>query len=92
MFVDAGHNEADVRKDIEAWLPKVKNSGILFGDDWLFDSVKKGVLAEFGPERVSESINGYLWSVKKDESNLRADQRRASPEPDVSERAFAKEA
>jgi hypothetical protein len=92
VFIDAGHSEAAVRKDIEAWLPKIKNTGTLFGDDWLFDSVKKGVLAEFAPELVSDSLNGYLWSVKKDDSTFREDHSQASQEPDVRERSFAKEA
>jgi hypothetical protein len=32
-FIDADHTEAAVRRDIEAWLPKIKPGGILAGHD-----------------------------------------------------------
>lgn len=33
IFVDADHSEEAVRADFEAWIPKVKDSGWLFGHD-----------------------------------------------------------
>jgi hypothetical protein len=56
VFIDASHEYEDVKKDIEAWLPKVKPGGILAGhdyhgdeNDW-FPGVKQAVnesLTEF---------------------------------------------
>lgn len=33
VFLDAGHSEEDVSRDVLAWLPKVCKGGILAGDD-----------------------------------------------------------
>ena len=34
VFIDAWHDYRDVRDDIDAWLPKVREGGILAGHDW----------------------------------------------------------
>lgn len=34
VFIDANHDYNYVKKDIQAWLPKIKNSGIIAGHDW----------------------------------------------------------
>ena len=34
VFVDADHSEASVRRDVAAWLPKVKLGGIIAGHDY----------------------------------------------------------
>jgi hypothetical protein len=33
VFVDGSHLYDDVKRDIEAWMPKVRKGGILFGHD-----------------------------------------------------------
>ncbi len=42
-FIDADHIEPAVRKDIEAWRPKVKEGGMLLGHDVHLPSVRKAV-------------------------------------------------
>jgi len=64
VFIDACHAEEAVKKDIDAWLPKLKKSGIMFGDDWVFDSVRKGVLSRFSENLIRNSINGHLWWIQ----------------------------
>jgi predicted O-methyltransferase YrrM len=34
VFVDADHSEASVRRDVGAWLPKVKPGGVIAGHDY----------------------------------------------------------
>jgi predicted O-methyltransferase YrrM len=47
VFLDARHDEASVAADIAAWLPKVKSSGWLCGDDLcpIWPGVEKAVAA-----------------------------------------------
>jgi predicted O-methyltransferase YrrM len=45
VFIDAGHTYAEVKEDIEAWAPKVKDGGIVSGHDYYeFPSGKGGVI------------------------------------------------
>ena len=49
VFIDGGHEYEFVKEDIEHWLPKVRDGGILAGDDWgsghrWGDSVKRAVI------------------------------------------------
>ncbi len=43
VFIDADHMESAVRKDIEAWRPKVKAGGMLMGHDVHLPSVRRAV-------------------------------------------------
>jgi len=43
VYLDACHMEECVRKDLEAWLPKVKPMGIVAGHDFLNSSYGVGV-------------------------------------------------
>lgn len=46
IFIDADHSYEAVKKDLEAWYPKVKRNGIIAGHDYLGDhwpGVKKAV-------------------------------------------------
>lgn len=64
VFIDAGHEYDDVKKDIEIWLPKVKKGGILAGHDYSNDS--PGVV-----RAVQETLPGFTrvslicWEYKK---------------------------
>lgn len=50
VYVDAGHTRDAVRRDLDAWWPKLKSAGVLAGDDWQFKGVEQAV-AEFAMKR-----------------------------------------
>lgn len=43
VFIDAAHDYENVKKDIEAWYPKVKKGGVLGGHDWFHQPIKQAV-------------------------------------------------
>lgn len=43
VYIDGDHSYEAVKKDIELWLPKVKDGGLLSGDDFQWEGVKKAV-------------------------------------------------
>lgn len=47
VWIDADHSYEGVRSDIAAWWPKVKDGGVLGGDDWAFGGVRRAVLEAF---------------------------------------------
>jgi predicted O-methyltransferase YrrM len=55
VFIDAAHDYENVRKDILAWLPKIKPGGTLAGHDYTYsENVKRAVDEIFGEVEVSE--------------------------------------
>jgi predicted O-methyltransferase YrrM len=62
-FIDGSHEYDDVKKDIIAWLPKVKKGGILAGHD--YDVVWKGVMNAvdelLGKENIKLKKSVYLY-------------------------------
>jgi len=68
IFIDAGHTYDEVIKDIENWMPLVKEGGILCGHDYSqdWDGVVKAV-DEFFPDAKNDA--GAIWwtSIKKEE-------------------------
>lgn len=65
-FIDGGHLEEDVRKDIANLLPCMAPGAILAGHDWRRDNpddgVNRAVLQAFGKDRVN--IYESIWWVK----------------------------
>jgi len=62
VFLDASHEEQDVKDDIDAWLPKIKEGGVLAGDDWGFEGVVKAVQNKF--HNTQYDIRGRSWVVQ----------------------------
>lgn len=50
VFIDADHREESVKKDILAWLPKVKKGGIIAGHDYYNQ----------GPMRAKAAVNSLV--------------------------------
>lgn len=66
VYIDAAHDYDSVQRDIDAWLPKIKNGGILGGDDYhpswqcVIDAVNK----KLGKDRI-ECIPYAQWLYRK---------------------------
>ncbi len=56
-FIDAAHDYESVRKDLEAWTPKIQRGGIIAGHDAEWHEVATAV-----KERLPNAcINGCIW-------------------------------
>jgi hypothetical protein len=60
VFIDGAHDYDNVRKDIEAWLPKVKKGKMLTGHDWSVGGVKRAVTDTLPLNEIS-LIRGICW-------------------------------
>ena len=43
IYIDASHDEESVYNDIIAWWPKLSEKGEMYGDDYVCETVQKGV-------------------------------------------------
>src|SRR3990167_9310002 len=48
VYIDAEHDEENVRADIRAWRPKIKPGGILSGHDWVLPHLQRIIKEEEG--------------------------------------------
>lgn len=70
VFIDAAHDYENVKSDILAWLPKVKEGGILAGHDYYENDsygfgVKKAVNELFNLSKLQFSENCWIYNVPK---------------------------
>lgn len=63
VFIDGDHSYEGVKKDISAWLPKIKKDGYIIGHDIHFDGVKRAVTELLGYNY--QIADDFLWYVKK---------------------------
>lgn len=65
LFIDGAHDYESVKKDIEDWFPKVKNTGMICGHDYVSNTpgVIKAVNEFFGEKNIK--IVGFSWVVDK---------------------------
>lgn len=59
LFLDASHDEASVRADLSAWLPKMRSGGVISGHD--YDTTWPGVIA---------AVDDLLGRVKRAPGSL----------------------
>lgn len=66
VFIDASHEYANVRADIEAWYPKLKVGGTMGGDDYCpgWAGVMRAVDEFFGGRKV-EIVGTQHWFIEK---------------------------
>jgi hypothetical protein len=67
VFIDADHAYQSVRRDIDAWLPKVKSGGIIAGHDHCpdFTGVIQAVSETFPRYEVWRGMRGEGWGDKR---------------------------
>ena len=65
VFIDASHKYEDVKADILAWMPKVKQGGIIAGHDYVESQkgVKRAVDEILGGNCI-KGFYGYCWYKK----------------------------
>lgn len=61
VFLDADHAHEAVKKDIQAWLPKVKQGGIIAGHD--AKKVRRALAEVFG--KKVKRYDGGVWEHRK---------------------------
>src|SRR5579875_3089156 len=68
VFLDADHTYEAVRRDLEAWFPKIKRRGILGGHDYLhpdFPGVRQAADEFFMEQGLPVQIHGTSFLVTK---------------------------
>jgi len=63
IFIDADHVYESVKKDILAWIPKVREGGLVSGHDWDFPGVRQAI-DELLPE-WKDAYMDHVWWLKK---------------------------
>jgi hypothetical protein len=77
VFIDAGHSYGEVKRDIEAWFPKVRKGGIVSGHDYVAYqdfgvieavdefSAKHGYTIDLTDEDMWQGVNFKSWYFTK---------------------------
>jgi SAM-dependent methyltransferase len=65
VMIDGAHNYADVRDDVRAWLPKLKQNGLMAGDDADWPGVLTGVYETIPFSEVNIANCGANWWYRK---------------------------
>lgn len=63
VYIDASHDYESVKKDLNAWYPKVKKGGILAGHDWGWVPVKNAV-ANFCANNGLTVTGDTSWKIQ----------------------------
>jgi GR25 family glycosyltransferase involved in LPS biosynthesis len=66
VFIDAAHDYASVKKDLEAWYPKIKPGGIIAGHDYRPDVGVFSAVNDFFKEKENVTTKGSCWFVSMD--------------------------
>ena len=56
VYIDADHDYASCKEDIEAWFPKVRHGGLIAGHDYLNWTKDQGAGCDFG---VKAAVDGF---------------------------------
>lgn len=67
VFIDGDHSYEAVTADIQAWLPILRDTGILAGHDYdakEFPTVRQAVHDAF-PDDIIRILPGFVWFIEK---------------------------
>ncbi len=70
VYIDADHDYAHCREDIEAWFPKVRHGGIVAGHDYLNWAREEGAQVDFGVKAAVDEFcvrHGYKLHMTTDD-------------------------
>ena len=68
VFIDADHEYESVKKDIQAWTPKLKPGGMISGHDCEFPGVDQAI-NELIPNWKKAGVD-HVWYAKKEDVKL----------------------
>jgi hypothetical protein len=87
IFIDGDHSYEGIKRDLECWLPKIKDGGIIAGHDYHYDPIKRAVKEIFGISDYSDPWGNGCFIAKVNTNYERVfklkqlfDQGRYSPE------------
>lgn len=66
VYIDAGHDKDSVLGDLKAWYPKIRNGGMLIGDDYYDGAmVLVGVEGSYTFFEVKSAVDEFTATVGK---------------------------
>ncbi len=66
IYIDGSHEEHDVYDDAVAYWKLLAQGGVMFGDDWGYESVQKAVMRFSDEYKVPVTTKDGKWRVQKD--------------------------
>lgn len=65
IYIDASHDEIDVYEDVKAYWDLLAPSGVMFGDDWPYESVQRAVQRFCEEKKLTLQAKGEKWRITK---------------------------
>ena len=67
VFLDAGHNYQAISDDLACWVPKVRDGGVVSGDDYLWPrgDVRRAVHEASKKRHLHVHVYGERWALTK---------------------------
>jgi hypothetical protein len=65
IYIDGEHTYDAVYEDMTAWYPFVQKRGILCGDDWTWESVKKAVVRFAEDHQLKIAYLDNFWLIQE---------------------------
>lgn len=65
IYIDGSHDEKDVYDDLTAYWDLLSPGGVVFGDDWPWDSVSNAVKAFCANAGVPYQVADINWIIRK---------------------------
>lgn len=67
VYIDAGHDKKSVAEDLLAWYPKVKDGGLVIGDDYYDGAMELvGIQGSYTMFEVKTAVDEFAATVNKE--------------------------